>query len=313
MNNEKLKNHIDKTKSDYNQLSLSVSEKESIRANIFEKINPTPVKSPYLNWQFYVKSTSLAFATLLLITSPVVAGAQKSLPGDFLYPVKINFNESVAEIFAPEKEEYQKSLLTKRAHEIKKLSEEGDLEDDEIEDVELAIEDAVEKVIKSEKTKDKKSKDIIKDHKDVIAVLEFSEKIIDAEKPNERESKIDHLKITTETSLKAHIESIPKTESENPEYLEDLIEEAKEEIERIEKDNSDLDSDVEPVVEEESVSTSTEPQPQASIMMTAKLAEVVPVEIKTEASVNFEQVLDLYEQISDKKVQLEINRLDKEL
>lgn len=104
MDNPKIQNDIENMKSEYGQVSLSVSEKESLKASIFEKINPAPIASPYFNWAFYTKTASLAFATLVLVTSPVVVAAQKSLPGEFLYTVKTNVNEEVVGIFVADEE-----------------------------------------------------------------------------------------------------------------------------------------------------------------------------------------------------------------
>lgn len=305
MNNQKLQKDTEEIQNAYNDISLSVSEKESLRASIFEKINPKPVASPIFNFSFYTRASALAFASLLIVTSPVVAAAQKSLPGDFLYPVKVNFNESVAEIFAPEKEVYQKSRLAKRAYEIKKLSESGELEADQLEDVEVEIEKTIAKVLKDDVSKKKTSKEIIEDHQDVIAVLEFSEKIIDSKKPKDRDSKIDDFKVVAEASLMKHIEGISEEETNDPEYFEDLIEDAKKEIEKIEAEEKHEDNP-----EEEA--TDLKVEPQAGIMMTATLSEVVPVELKSEADVKMDEVLHLYERISDRKVELEVERLDKE-
>jgi hypothetical protein len=305
MNNQKLQKDTEEIKNAYNDISLSVSEKESLRASIFEKINPKPVASPIFNFSFYTRASALAFASLLIVTSPVVAAAQKSLPGEFLYPVKVNFNESVVEIFAPEKEEYQKSLLAKRAFEVKKLSESGDLNEDQLDDVEHAIEESVSSVIKSDPHVKKTSKEIIQDHQDVIAVLEFSEKIIDSKKLNNRDSKIDDFKVVAEASLMKHLEDISEEETKDPEYFEDMIEDAKKEIEKIEAEEKHEEES-----EEKEVELKTEPQ--AGIMMTATFAETDLVELKTEADVKIDEVLDLYEIIADRKVELEVERLDKE-
>ncbi len=304
MNNQKLQKDTEEIQNAYNDISLSVSEKESLRASIFEKINPKPVKSPIFNFSFYTRASALAFASLLIVTSPVVAAAQKSLPGQFLYPVKVNFNESVVEIFAPEKEEYQKSLLVKRAYEIKVLSESGDLEENELEDVEIAIEASVSKVMEANNDENKTDEEIIQDHQDVIAVLEFSEKIIDSESAKRIESKIDDFKVVAEASLMKHLEGISEEETKDPEYLEGLIEDAKDEIEKIDAEEK---QEVKPKEEEVEIKT----EPQAGIMMTATFVDTAPDELKSATDEKIDEVLDLYERIADKKVELEVERLNK--
>lgn len=317
MDNPKIQNDIENMKSEYGQVSLSVSEKESLKASIFEKINPAPIASPYFNWAFYTKTASLAFATLVLVTSPVVVAAQKSLPGEFLYTVKTNVNEEVVGIFVADEEkgEYQKSLLTKRAFEIKTLSEQGELNEEQIKDVEVALESSVNEVLEVVVDENKTEEEIIQDHQEVLAVLQFSSEIIENNKPDEVESKIEEFKTTTETSLIAHVENITNSDDGVEDSVTELIEDAKEIIETIpEEDKKEFSDEVDkienvnqdPVVAEVQVETGIE-------MMSFSAKMVAPIEPEKEEKKEskLDMVLELHEQIAEKKIELEIEKLEK--
>lgn len=310
MNNQKLQNHIEEKKSEYNQMSLGGEEKLILKNKLFERI---PEPSPFFNWSLYARATSISFAAFLLVTSPVVVAAEKSLPGDFLYNFKTNVNEEVVEAFIPaeEKGEYYKKLLTKRAFEIKTISEEGDISIDQLEDVEAAMEDSVTDVLAVIPTETKTEEEIIKDHTDLIAVLEFSENIIEEKKEDkidtENFSKMKDFKLLAETSLMAHVESISESDEEEKKSVDVLVGEAKESIEEIPEDEKK-----EFILEVEKIEDDSESQEVGGyINMTINAKAVEPevsVEVKTETKL--EMVLDLYEQIADKKLELEIEKLE---
>jgi hypothetical protein len=321
MDNQKIQNDIEKMKTDYNRVSLSFAEKENLKASIFEKINSTSVASPYFSWSFYTKASSLAFATLILITSPVVAAAQKSLPGEFLYPVKTKVNESVVEIFIPEseKEDYHKELLTKRAFEVKTLSEEGALQEEQIKDVEEAIENSVAEVIEVDASENKSEEQIIQDHQDVVAVLEFTQNIIESKKTEEVELVIDDIKLSAKESLIEHVENIKNSENGSDDSVKEFIEDAKENILEIpEEDKKDFVKEIEKIEldekteAEEADAVIAQEQPEAGVMMmSAKVAEAPEVTEVSEREDALEKVLDLHEQISERKLELEIEKLEK--
>jgi len=317
MDNPKIQNDIEKMKADYNRVSLSFAERENLKASIFEKINSTPVKSPYFNWSFYTKATSLAFATFVLITSPIVAAAQKSLPGDFLYPVKTQVNENVVEIFVPqeEREEYHKTLLTKRAFEIKTLSEEGELSEEQIQAVEIAIEDSVSEVLTVSELNQKTEEEIIQDHQDVIAVLEFSSKIIEENKSEEVNSKIDEFKVIAENSLVKHVETITNSDDGVEDSVNELIEDAKEIIETIpEEDKKEFSDEVEKIenTNSEPAVVQSDVQDEIGLMsFSAKMVEEVESVKEQKTENKLDRVLELHEQIAERKIELEIEKLEK--
>ncbi len=56
-----------------------------------------PIKSPYSSWSFAssFRTVSLAVLTLLVASTGVSFAAEGTLPGDLLYPIKVNVNEEV--------------------------------------------------------------------------------------------------------------------------------------------------------------------------------------------------------------------------
>jgi hypothetical protein len=321
MNNPKIQNDIEKMKADYNRVSLSFAEKEDLKAAIFEKINtvPIPVKSQFFNWSFYTKASSLAFATLILVTSPVVVAAQKSLPGEFLYPVKTKVNENVVEVFIPqeEKEQYHKTLLTKRAFEVKTLAETGDLKTEQIKDVEVAIENSVAEVLEISESEPKTEEEIIQNHQEVVAVLEFTEKIIES-KNEVLDTTISELKLNTETSLNSHIEDIKNSNNGSEDSVKELIEDAKEDIAEIpEEDKKEFSDEVEKIEKtesepEDSAVNGTEIKTAVDLMsFSARSTGSVSVIEETDTEDKLNMVLELHEQIAEKRIMLEIEKLEK--
>lgn len=71
-------------------------------------------------------------ALLLLIGGGVSAAAEQSVPGDFLYPVKINFNEEVRSILAvtdQDEARWQTQAAERRLSEAETLTERGTLDE----------------------------------------------------------------------------------------------------------------------------------------------------------------------------------------
>lgn len=321
MNNKKLQKNIEETKSAYSGISLSAKERQTLRINIFEKIDnnvPKSIKSPFFNWSFYAKATSLSFAAFVIFTAPIIAAAERSLPGEFLYEVKVGFNEEVVDVFVSkeEKQNYKKSLLTKRAFEIKTLSEKGELNNEQIKDVEKAIKNSVSEIVAVGVSKNKTEEDIIKDHKDVIAVLEYSEKIIDSKKTSDNNSELHDLRDVAQTSLRAHVKSISDSEEKIDKSIENLIEDARKIIENIpedeKKDWKDEEKDVEESeVNNDKIATTTI---KASLISTTTIrnTEISPEMTSLEQTKNkLEMILYLHEKISEKKVELDVEKLSK--
>ncbi|MDA8596791.1 DUF5667 domain-containing protein [Candidatus Pacebacteria bacterium] len=91
---------------------------------------------------FYVRSFMGAFAMLLLIVVPVVA--ERAVPGDVLYPVKVQFNEEVRSSLAVSpyaKVEWETERLSRRISEARLLASEGKLTAEVEAEVTQAVQD----------------------------------------------------------------------------------------------------------------------------------------------------------------------------
>lgn len=73
-----------------------------------------------------------AFALILVIGGSTSLAAQGALPGDFLYPVKVGFNEEIKSVFLFGRSdvEYQVERTKNRINEVKKLAEQNRLSDE---------------------------------------------------------------------------------------------------------------------------------------------------------------------------------------
>ncbi len=102
--------------------------------------NPQPIKSPFFNkdWFFAFSERSHnyyfagAFVLLAIFGTGSALASQSSLPGDILYPIKVNVLEEVKAVFLPStlKPEYEIHRAQTRISEVKELAEQDRLSDD---------------------------------------------------------------------------------------------------------------------------------------------------------------------------------------
>lgn len=133
---------------DLEKLSLSVAEREQIFTNIIDYTNqhpipPIPSGKPSENWYNkliigfsnyrYVYSTiGITMCFLMIGGGAVMAAAEKALPGDKLYAVKINLNEPLQGVFkvkAEIKRKWQEHKAMKRLQEAEILAKQGNFDD----------------------------------------------------------------------------------------------------------------------------------------------------------------------------------------
>lgn len=117
MNNKNIINRLKALKNDP-EMTLSTSERSSMRSRLAECMD-TPVTSggvsrhvqggvpsPYgLAFLRPLPVGLMGLAAIFLLSGGVAAAAEGSLPGDFLYPVKIHVTEAVVAYMAPSDEE----------------------------------------------------------------------------------------------------------------------------------------------------------------------------------------------------------------
>lgn len=115
------------------QIKLTETEKNFMRANIAMTMSQTPIHSPYLSLSNFLKPVMATMSTLVVIIigiSGVSIGATKAMPGDFLYNMKVNVNEEVAGILISSPKQkliWQEERVQKRISEIHTLAESGKL------------------------------------------------------------------------------------------------------------------------------------------------------------------------------------------
>lgn len=131
-------------------ISLSQSEKQKMLSEItayadFHAPKTLPKKSAAVwSWSFFQAHSALALRalTLVLIVGGTSYMAGKSLPGDILYPVKININEAVYESLLKTPEEkaaWNSDTFIRRIEEAEALARDGKLTESSLAEVERQI------------------------------------------------------------------------------------------------------------------------------------------------------------------------------
>lgn len=102
--------------------------------------NPQPIKSPFFkqDWFFAFSQRSHNYYAAMALTIVAIFGtgtsfaSQSSLPGDILYPVKVNILEEVKAVFLPTtlKPTYEIERAQTRIKEVKELAQQNRLSDD---------------------------------------------------------------------------------------------------------------------------------------------------------------------------------------
>jgi len=126
------------------KIKLSENEKSDIKQSIWSFIKNNPVRNeirPRLTYGSNIFLTKLNFASamaiLLILTvlvgGGVAVGAERALPGDALYAIKVNFNEEVralASVSEESKANWEIERVQRRLEEAETLAEEGSLDAD---------------------------------------------------------------------------------------------------------------------------------------------------------------------------------------
>ena len=133
-------------------IKLNKSEKAEMRQSIFNFISKNPVRSNmevglglqsrriFWDWSTlfnqkinFISVVAILLLIIILTGGGVAVGAEKALPGDVLYPVKISVNEEVRSWFSISEEakaNWEIKRAERRLEEAEKLAEEGSLNDE---------------------------------------------------------------------------------------------------------------------------------------------------------------------------------------
>ncbi len=134
------------------KVSLSMEEKSALKNQILLKMDQ-PIPSPYQDsfsiiqrtriiFGFFRPAYGVALLLVFILGGGVSFAAEGALPGNFLYPIKVEINEKVAGIFTIgnlKKAERESELIDKRLQEVKILASQGELSDEKIKIVEDQI------------------------------------------------------------------------------------------------------------------------------------------------------------------------------
>ena len=115
---------------DFNQIKLNREEKEAIKSNILSVVR-VAVPPRHI---FVLRPMMIGFSLLvfLAISFGIGAAAEKTLPGDLLYPVKIGINEKMRSVLAfseESKAEVETELSEQRLSEAETLASRNKLDE----------------------------------------------------------------------------------------------------------------------------------------------------------------------------------------
>ncbi|HEY4477634.1 MAG TPA: DUF5667 domain-containing protein [Candidatus Paceibacterota bacterium] len=132
-------------------IRLNASEKTSAKEALvsFMESHPFESRSAPSRFIVYARRTLAAFGASALLVGTVSYAAEKSLPGDTLYPIKVNINERVVTLatLSPEKSAaWQSRIISRRLEEAESLTSNGSLDAEKLAEMEARIDTASEKV-----------------------------------------------------------------------------------------------------------------------------------------------------------------------
>lgn len=141
-------------------INLSEKEKTEMKRSVLNFISENPVRpgvQPRLGYGSNIFLTKLSFvqsmAILLIITimvgGGVAVGAERAMPGDILYPVKIGVNEEVQgwlKVSEESKANWEIERAKRRLEEAEELADEGSLNAEASENIEANFEAHAERI-----------------------------------------------------------------------------------------------------------------------------------------------------------------------
>jgi hypothetical protein len=150
------------------KITMTPEEKKRIFENVlsYQNYEEKPVPSPWFSFGFFIqRNRILSYGTMAVLFVVLGGGSfvfasEKSLPGNALYPFKVNFVEPIHSallLYPEEKVEYESKLATERLVEAETLAKENKLDiskEKQINDLltkhTVALNEAINKVEKKE-------------------------------------------------------------------------------------------------------------------------------------------------------------------
>lgn len=137
------------------KVTMTSEEKMAIKNRLISEIvKPAPTKSPYLSAFFFMERHVLgtAFAVILFLSGTVSAFAERALPGELLYNLKIGVNEEVLGWFRLSplaKAEWSVELAERRLEEIEITEQDSTISADVKENLENQFAEQIQKAEKN--------------------------------------------------------------------------------------------------------------------------------------------------------------------
>jgi hypothetical protein len=127
-----MKKILNNLKQEASAFRMSAAEKAFMRAQLFGATSPVQIKqSPYFFFSYQFRMVMAGLLVFVLAGAGTASAAQGALPGDILYPVKINVTEPVEVALAQTsaaKVDVQAKLATRRVEEAQELASQGRLD-----------------------------------------------------------------------------------------------------------------------------------------------------------------------------------------
>ena len=135
-------------------IGLSKEEKNAVKRSVLNFVSDNPPRlgvHPHFNYGSNIFLTKLSFVPSMIILLVIMVsvgggaaiGAEKAMPGDVLYPVKLNVNEEVRgwlKISDEAKADWEIKRTERRLEEVEELADEGALNEEAREKIEASFE-----------------------------------------------------------------------------------------------------------------------------------------------------------------------------
>lgn len=146
MDQDKFKQFVERAK----KIGLSREENSVIKQSVYDFVSKHPA-GPGINVRFgnassifltrfsFVPSMAILLIAVILTGGGVAIGAERSVPGDILYPVKLGVNEEVRgwlKVSDEAKADWEIRRTERRLKEVEDLVEAGDLDEETYEKIE---------------------------------------------------------------------------------------------------------------------------------------------------------------------------------
>lgn len=122
---------------DLKKIQMSAQEKQKMLSALTSHMENNPIPKATTTWYSWMSFSRLQLVRVgvavlvLAMSGGVVAAAERSLPGDFLYPVKIHVNESIEgslKVTPQAKAQFQEKKVVRRLKEAEALAVQGKLD-----------------------------------------------------------------------------------------------------------------------------------------------------------------------------------------